>query len=66
MYVQLPNGNMTSSSPNVTQVYREGASGGTGGKGVTYSKLSIPIPGAYNSKEKRCSFLLTTIAENPK
>lgn len=37
MSVQLPNGPMTSSSPNVTQVLREGSSGGKGGKGVTYS-----------------------------
>ena len=50
MSAQLPNGNMTSSSPNVTQVYREGAGGsGSGGNGVTYSKFSIPISGAYNA-----------------
>lgn len=43
MYVQLPNGNMTSSSHNITQVYREGAGySGEGGNGVTYSKSLIP------------------------
>ena len=45
-YTQLPPGDtMTSSSPNVTQVYREGASGGQGGNGVTYSEFAIPIRG---------------------
>ncbi|KAL9064209.1 MAG: hypothetical protein Q9161_009029, partial [Pseudevernia consocians] len=37
MPAQMPNGNMTSSSPNVTQILREGANGGgSGGHGVIY------------------------------
>lgn len=67
MFVQLPNGNMTSSSPNVTQVYREGAGGsGSGGNGVTYSKYSNSLTGAYSSTEKSCRFCLPQLVKNQK
>ena len=54
MSAQLPSGNMTSSSPNVTQVYREGASGGSGGNGVTYSKSPILASEAYHNCATFC------------
>ena len=44
MAAQIPNEPMTSSSPfNVTQVLREHASGGQGGRGVTYSTLLLSL-----------------------
>ena len=57
MFVQLPNGPMTSTSPNVTQVYREHASGGEGGKGVTYMMNIGWIPG--------CTITDSQPADNP-
>ena len=42
---QLPGQDVTSASPNITQVYREGASGGEGGNGVTYMMNIGWIPG---------------------
>lgn len=39
-----PGDKMTKSSANVTQVLREGASGGQGGNGVTYSMFFPPLP----------------------
>jgi len=48
---------MTSSSHNVTQVLREGASGGQGGNGVTYMMNIGWIPG--------CSTYPSQAAHNP-
>lgn len=57
MAAQIPNNQMTSSSHNVTQVLREGASGGQGGKGVTYMMNIGWIPG--------CSTYPSQAADNP-
>lgn len=55
MYVQLPNGNMTSESHNITQVYREGG----GKKGVTYSEFWFQSSDHQLEPKSCVGFLLT-------
>ncbi len=57
MAAQIPNNPMTSASHNVTQVLREGASGGQGGNGITYMMNIGWIPG--------CSTYASQAADNP-
>ncbi|KAL9130925.1 MAG: hypothetical protein Q9217_001028, partial [Psora testacea] len=57
MRAQLPGRNVNANSPNITQVLRAGASGGEGGKGVTYLMNIGWIPG--------CDTYKSMVPDNP-